>query len=109
MRVVRDADGGLSVDLRGKAPGRGAYLCSDDACLERGIDEGSLGPALEVTIDEATRRRLRDELAAGAEKRIGEGGLRPTEAAGPPNVQGQGLLTRSVAKPAQRSGLKRRM
>jgi predicted RNA-binding protein YlxR (DUF448 family) len=69
IRVVRDADGRLSVDLRGKAPGRGAYLCPDDACLTRGIDEGSLGRALEVTIDEATKARLRDELAAGAQKR----------------------------------------
>ncbi|HEV2011823.1 MAG TPA: YlxR family protein [Candidatus Limnocylindria bacterium] len=69
IRVVRDADGRLSVDLRGKAPGRGAYLCPDDACLARGTAEGSLGRALEVTIDEATRLRLRDELAAGAERR----------------------------------------
>jgi len=66
IRVVRDADGTLSVDLRGKSPGRGAYLCPDDACLARGVDDGSLGRALEVTIDEATKHRLRDELAAGA-------------------------------------------
>jgi predicted RNA-binding protein YlxR (DUF448 family) len=66
IRVVRDAGGRLSVDLRGKAPGRGAYLCPDDACLERNIDDGSLGRALEMTIDEATKLRLRDELAAGA-------------------------------------------
>jgi uncharacterized protein len=69
IRVVRDADGTLSVDLRGKSPGRGAYLCPDDACLERGIDNGSLGRALEVTIDDETKLRLRDELAAGAMSR----------------------------------------
>jgi uncharacterized protein len=69
IRVVRGADGALSVDLRGKAPGRGAYLCPDDACLERGTDEGSLGRALAVTIDQATKLRLRDALAAGAEQR----------------------------------------
>ena len=69
IRVVRDASGRLSVDLRGKASGRGAYLCSDDACLARGLDEGTLGRALGVTIDDATTLRLRDELAAGAESR----------------------------------------
>jgi predicted RNA-binding protein YlxR (DUF448 family) len=69
IRVVRAADGTLSVDLRGKSPGRGAYLCPDDACLARGIADGSLGWALEVTIDEATKQRLRDELAAGAVQR----------------------------------------
>lgn len=69
IRVVRDADGRLSVDLRGKAPGRGAYLCPDAACLARGIDEGSIGKALALTIDEATKLQLREELAAGAERR----------------------------------------
>ena len=37
IRVVRDADGRLSVDLRGKAPGRGAYLDPDEACLAQGV------------------------------------------------------------------------
>ena len=69
IRVVRAPDGGLSVDLRGKSPGRGAYLCPEDACLDRGIADGSLQRALEVPIDEATKLRLRDELAAGAQTR----------------------------------------
>ncbi|HEY7625202.1 MAG TPA: YlxR family protein, partial [Candidatus Limnocylindria bacterium] len=37
VRVVRSPAGDLSVDLRGKAPGRGAYLDPDPACLDRGI------------------------------------------------------------------------
>ena len=69
IRVVRAPDGRLSVDLRGKSPGRGAYLCPETACLERGTVDGSLQRALEVTIDEATTVRLRDELANGAETR----------------------------------------
>lgn len=64
IRVVRAAGSGeLSVDLRGKASGRGAYLCADAACLERGLAEGSLGRALETVIDEPARERLRGELA----------------------------------------------
>ena len=69
IRVVRAPDGRLAVDLRGKAAGRGAYLCPEAACLERGIAAGSLGRALEVSVDAATALRLRDELAAGAETR----------------------------------------
>jgi len=57
------------VDLRGKAPGRGAYLCPDDACLARGLTEGSLARALEVTVDETTQQRLREELAAATQRR----------------------------------------
>jgi uncharacterized protein len=50
------------VDLRGKASGRGAYLCADAACLERGLTEGSLARALEVIVDGAARDRLRADI-----------------------------------------------
>src|SRR5438132_1212485 len=66
VRVVRSPAGELSVDLRGKAPGRGAYLDPDEGCLERGITEGALARALETPIDAITADRLRVELAAVA-------------------------------------------
>ncbi len=72
VRVVRAAGtGALSVDLRGKASGRGAYLCSDPACLERGLAEGSLARSLAVTIDASTRDRLRTELETAVRERKG--------------------------------------
>jgi len=33
VRIVRDSDDNLSVDLTGKKNGRGAYICHDIACL----------------------------------------------------------------------------
>ena len=35
VRVVRSPEGEISIDLRGKAPGRGAYLCPSAACLAK--------------------------------------------------------------------------
>ena len=32
IRVVRSSDGAISLDFRGKAPGRGAYVCPNPAC-----------------------------------------------------------------------------
>ncbi len=65
VRVVRAARSGeLSIDLRGKASGRGAYLCRDETCVDRGLREGSLARALGTAIDEATRERLHAELGA---------------------------------------------
>lgn len=70
VRVVRAAGTGrLSVDPRGKAAGRGAYLCADPACLERGLAEGSLARALATEIDEPTRERLSSELHEAARER----------------------------------------
>jgi hypothetical protein len=69
VRVVRSPAGELSVDLRGKAPGRGAYLDPDPGCLERGLSEGALARALEVPIDTSAADRLRAQLAAAAKER----------------------------------------
>ena len=70
VRVVRAAGTGhLAVDSRGKASGRGAYLCADPACLERGLAQGSLARSLAATIDEPTRQRLRAEIEAEINER----------------------------------------
>ena len=35
IRVVRSPEGELSLDFKGKAPGRGAYLCGKPECLKK--------------------------------------------------------------------------
>jgi predicted RNA-binding protein YlxR (DUF448 family) len=35
VRLVRSSDGTVVLDPRGDAPGRGAYVCRDAACLQR--------------------------------------------------------------------------
>ena len=69
VRIVRSPAGQLGVDLRGKAPGRGAYLDPEPACLERGLREGILAKALEIPIDAVTAARLRVELDQAATAR----------------------------------------
>jgi predicted RNA-binding protein YlxR (DUF448 family) len=69
VRIVRSPAGELTVDLRGKAPGRGAYLDPARACLERGLREGVLAKALEIPIDAVTAERLRVELDQAASVR----------------------------------------
>lgn len=34
-RVVKSADGEIRLDVTGKAPGRGAYICSSEECLKK--------------------------------------------------------------------------
>ena len=50
VRVVRSPEGAVSVDLRGKAPGRGAYVCRSADCLKKALRSKALGRALEVEI-----------------------------------------------------------
>jgi hypothetical protein len=50
VRVVRSPEGTVSVDLRGKAPGRGAYVCRSVDCLKKALRSKALSRSLEVEI-----------------------------------------------------------
>ena len=62
VRIVRSPEGTLSVDLRGKASGRGAYVCPEPACLARGLADGAIAKALETVIPAEVAERLKSEL-----------------------------------------------
>ena len=52
VRLVRGADGRVSADAT--APGRGAYVCRDDACRERALRPGRLSHAFRRPSDVKT-------------------------------------------------------
>lgn len=53
MRVVRDKEGSVSVDITGKANGRGAYLKKDKDVVEKARKTKALDRILEVEIPES--------------------------------------------------------
>lgn len=65
IRVVRSPEGVVSLDFRGKAPGRGAYICPDPACLKKAIRSKALERNLEVPIPEEIYIRLEQEMEEG--------------------------------------------
>lgn len=52
IRIVRNKEGSVGVDLTGKAQGRGAYLCPSVDCLEKAIKSRALQRALECELTE---------------------------------------------------------
>ena len=52
LRVVRDKEGKVSIDLTGKANGRGAYLKKDAEVIKRAQTTKALDRILETTIPE---------------------------------------------------------
>ena len=50
IRAVKSPEGNISLDFRGKVPGRGAYVCPDPACLKRAIKSKALERAFETQI-----------------------------------------------------------
>ena len=65
IRVVRSPEGAVSLDFRGKAPGRGAYICPEMACLKKAIRSKALERSLEVPIPEEIYARLEQEMEEG--------------------------------------------
>ena len=65
IRVVRSPEGNISLDFKGKANGRGAYLCPDRECLKKAIRSRALERAFSQPVPEEVYDRLREELEAG--------------------------------------------
>lgn len=62
IRIVKNAEGEVSVDLTGKKSGRGAYICKSVECLEKAFKAKRLSRNLDVAIDEEIYNRLREEI-----------------------------------------------
>lgn len=62
VRIVRQPDKELKVDLTGKLNGRGAYICRNISCLQKAVKTGSIARSLEVSVTEEIYKRLEEEL-----------------------------------------------
>lgn len=51
IRLVRDTSGVVRVDRTAAAPGRGAYVCPDGACVERMLKAAALSRAFRKRSD----------------------------------------------------------
>ncbi len=68
IRVVRSPEGDISLDFRGKAPGRGAYICPDAQCLKKAVRARALEKAFSAQIPEEVYEKLNEEMErAGSE------------------------------------------
>ena len=62
IRVVRSPEGQVSLDFRGKLPGRGAYVCPNPACLAKARKSKALERAFETVIPPAVYDAMEAEL-----------------------------------------------
>ena len=62
VRIVRGKDGSVSVDLTGKAPGRGAYICKSAECLKAAQKAKRIEKSFSAQIEPEIYERLRTEL-----------------------------------------------
>ena len=62
VRVVRDKEGNISVDLTGKKNGRGAYICKTEECLKVLFKQKSLNKAFKTNIDDNVYKSIEEEI-----------------------------------------------
>ncbi|MBR2080091.1 MAG: YlxR family protein [Oscillospiraceae bacterium] len=64
IRVVRAPDGAISLDFKGKAPGRGAYLCPEAACLQKARKANALSRSFDGAVPDEIYEALLGQLEA---------------------------------------------
>ena len=62
VRIVRSPEGEISVDVTGKKPGRGAYICPNLERLNKVIKSKRLERSLETTISQEIYESLKEQL-----------------------------------------------
>ena len=65
LRNVRDPSGAVAFDATGRAPGRGAYVCSEE-CFAAACKRKKLDRALRTTLEGDVYERIAAEVAAAA-------------------------------------------
>lgn len=69
MRVIKDAESNISLDVTGKKNGRGAYVCFNEDCLKKAIKTKGLERSFKMSIDPSIYECLQKEYQESIEKR----------------------------------------
>ena len=59
IRIVKNKNNEVNIDLTGKMEGRGAYICNQKKCLEKAIKSKRLDRVLDIKISEEIYNNLR--------------------------------------------------
>ena len=62
IRVVKSPDGEITIDFKGKNPGRGAYVCRSSECLKKAIKTKALERAFGLAIPDEVYKALSNQM-----------------------------------------------
>jgi predicted RNA-binding protein YlxR (DUF448 family) len=65
IRVVRSPEGEIRLDFKGKANGRGAYVCPDAGCLKKAVKAKALERAFSCQIPQEVYDALNEQMERG--------------------------------------------
>ncbi len=62
VRIVKNSEGVINIDLVGKMPGRGAYICKDVKCFDAAVKAKRLEKSFKTKIPDEIYASLRENL-----------------------------------------------
>ena len=62
IRIVKSPENEISLDLTGKASGRGAYICNDAECLRKARKSRRIDRTFEMTIPDNVYDSLEEQI-----------------------------------------------
>ena len=65
IRVVKSPEGEISLDFKGKANGRGAYVCPNAGCLKKAVKAKALERAFSCQIPQEVYEALNEQMERG--------------------------------------------
>lgn len=68
VRIIRDKEGKIFLDVTGKKNGRGAYICPDENCFAKVMKTKGLERALKTDIEPSVYESLKEEFLKNGTK-----------------------------------------
>ena len=62
LRIVKNKENEIFIDLTGKANGRGAYICPKEECLEKAVKSNRLAKSFEQEISQDIYEKLKEVI-----------------------------------------------
>ncbi len=64
VRIVKNAENEISLDVTGRKNGRGAYICRNTDCLQKAVKSKGLERSLKVPVPREVLTLLEKEMSA---------------------------------------------
>ena len=61
IRIVKNKENEIKIDIKGKLPGRGSYICDNIECLEKVIKFKKLDSIFEMKISDEVYMKIKED------------------------------------------------
>ena len=64
LRIVKNAEDSIFIDFKGKAPGRGAYICDNEQCVKDCFKRKILNKVFQINVSDDIYTSVKEDFLA---------------------------------------------